>query len=207
MRQYLTAFLLATMVAQGCQSGNTASEQDNIDSAKQVDKAKDKKSPAQNTTNEFATKAAIGGMMEVESSAQLIKSTENPDVQTLATIMVKEHGMANAELATIAKKNGILLPKTLPQEKLEILKRMEPMKEDQKNLFYADLMVKEHHEAIALFEKASTAETGDLKNFAAKHLPALKHHLSEALNVQKIMKSIQGDKGDLPLKTSKANSN
>lgn len=154
--------------------------------------------------NTFATKAAIGGMMEVESSANMIKSTENPDVQTLATVMVKDHSMANSELIAIAKKEKIQIPLTLPKEKVDIMKRMDQYKEEEKNRFYADLMVKEHQEAVNLFTTASQSEqNAALKQFAIKKLPVLKHHLMEAQNVQKIMHRIAPDKGDYPLKTSK----
>jgi putative membrane protein len=155
-------------------------------------------------TNDFATKAAIGGMMEVESSANMIKSTENPDIQTLATIMVKDHSTANQELAGIAKKEKLNLPLALPQEKVNMMKQMDALHEEEKNRFYADLMVKEHEEAVALFTYASQNEGNiALKNFASQKLPTLKHHLMEAKNVQKIMHSIANDKGDKPLRISK----
>jgi putative membrane protein len=92
----------------------------------------------------------------------------------------------------------------LPQDKIDVMKRMDALKEDEKNRFYADLMVKEHEEAVTLFSNASLHESNlTLKNFANKKLPTLKHHLMEAKNVQKIIHSIANDKGDRPLKTSK----
>jgi putative membrane protein len=206
---YLTVLLILSLIIYGCNSGTTPGKKDPKDSSQRAEVAKesDTSSGAGNSVgamqNEFAKKAAIGGMMEVESSTRMIKSTENPDVQTLATIMVRDHGMANKELMMIAKKLKIQLPSVLPKEKTDLLVKMEPLKEDEKNLFYADLMVKEHNEAVALFDQAAKQEEGELKAFAAKHLPILKHHLMEALNVQKMTHSIKGDKGDRPLKISK----
>lgn len=155
--------------------------------------------------NDFATKAAIGGMMEVESSADMIKTTENPDVESLASIMVKDHGAANLELAAIAKKEGIRLPMGLTKEKIVTKNKMDAIKdEDEKNLFYVNLMVKEHQEAIALFSTASAKEGNTaLKAFAKKKLPILKHHLMEVQHVQHTLQLIKNDKGDLPLKESK----
>jgi putative membrane protein len=176
------------------------------DSAQMFDTAHKNSISKATGENIFATKAAIGSMMEVESSANMIESTENPDVQTLATIMVKDHSMASKELQAIAKKENLKIPLALPQEKVDIMKKMDALKEEEKNLFYADLMVKEHVEAIALFATASAQEgNAALKSFAAKKLPILKHHLMEAQNVQKILKRIQPDKGDFPLKQSKDN--
>lgn len=204
MKNYLI-LLLASLSLWGCANGNTLDEQNNVDSANQVNKVEGEKIPAPSIVNHFAQKAAIGGKMEVESSTQMIESTENPDVQTLAVIMVKEHGMANTELDSVARNMQLIIPKDLPTEKKAILKKMEPMDENERNKFYAALMVKEHKEAIALFEQASRNEKGKLKEFAAKYLPALKHHLREAEHVLHLQNAISGDKGDLPLKISKSN--
>lgn len=206
---YLTLAACGMAIAFGCHSGTTVSEKDPKDSSQKAEIARepDNQTIADTnlaaTINDFATKAAIGGMMEVETSARMIKSTENPDIQTLATMMVKDHGAANKELMFIAKKLKLQLPTELPKEKTEILAKMEPLKEDEKNQFYSDLMVKEHNEAVALFEQASSNETGELKTFALKHLPILKLHRSHAISVQKMSNSIKGDKGDRPLKISK----
>ncbi len=208
-KTYLTLAACGMAIAFGCQSGTTGSEKDPKDSSQKAEIARESDNPATAdtsiaaTVNDFATKAAIGGMMEVETSARMIKSTENPDIQTLATMMVKDHGAANKELIIIARKLKVQLPTALPKEKTELIAKMEPLKEDEKNQFYADLMVKEHNEAVALFEQASTNETGDLKAFAIKHLPILKLHQSHAVSVQKMINSIKGDKGDRPLKISK----
>jgi putative membrane protein len=121
--------------------------------------------------------------------------------------MVKDHSMANKELMAIAKQQKIYIPQSLPNDKLEKLKQLDSFKDEaERNLFYADLMVKEHEEAVKLFAEAGQGEQNKaLAQFAAKKLPALQHHLMEAQNVLKIMKSIQGDKGDRPLKISKSN--
>jgi putative membrane protein len=154
--------------------------------------------------NDFAEKAAIGGMMEVESSAKMIKFTENPDIQTLATMMVKDHGAANAELKEIAKKEKLNLPQSLPADKVEKLNELSALKEEEANRYYAALMVKEHAEAVALFTTASQHETNPaLKAFAAKHLPTLKAHALHAETVNKMIQSIKNDKGDMSIKTSK----
>jgi putative membrane protein len=154
--------------------------------------------------NGFAENAAIGGMMEVESSAKMIKFTENPDIQTLATMMVKDHGAANAELKEIAKKEKLNLPQSLPAEKVEKLNELSALQEEEANRYYAALMVKEHAEAVALFTTASQQETNPtLKAFATKHLPTLKAHALHAETVNKMIQSIKNDKGDRPIKISK----
>ena len=155
-------------------------------------------------TNAFAVKAAIGGMMEVETSAKMIKYTENPDIQTLATMMVKDHGAANAALKVIAKKEKLQLPQALPAAKLEEIGKLEGLQEEEQNRAYANLMVKEHEEAVALFASASQNEANvALKAFAQQNLTTLKAHLEHAKSVQKMIESIKNDKGDQPLKTAR----
>lgn len=179
------------------------------DTSSQNDTTEIAKTPVDSTVmnapnmNDFAQKAAIGGMMEVESSAKMIKYTENPDVQNLATVMVRDHTMANKELTEIAKKERLNLPQVLPQEKLAQLAKLDKLQEEERNREYAALMVTEHRDAVALFTAASEGENNAvLKAFAKKHLPILKAHLGHAESVNKIMQSIKNDKGDLPLKTS-----
>lgn len=147
-------------------------------------------------SNEFAAQAAIGGMTEVESSAKMIKRTENSEIQTMAVMMVKDHGAANAELKAIAKKQKMNLPQTLPQEKLQAITQIESLAEEAQNLAYAQLMVNEHEQAVSLFTSASQGETNaELKAFATKHLPTLKAHLAHAKSVLKNLASPEKNSG------------
>lgn len=183
-----------------CKQNPNPSSQNNLNQIR-----KDKIDPAleKGSANDFATKAAIGTMMEIESSAIMIKRTENRDIQNLATIMVRDHLMAQRELKAIAKQNKISIPQRLPDDKKAILARLDSLKFDERNHFYAQLMVKEHEAAVNLFRAASTNETQPaLANFAKKKLPTLEHHLMEAQHNYRIMRIIKGDKGDMPLKIS-----
>ncbi|RYF22203.1 MAG: DUF4142 domain-containing protein [Flavobacteriales bacterium] len=201
MRKILILIGCASVVIGACTQGPSPSSQNDttqiaktpIDSTLSVNEA----------SNTFANLAAIGGMMEVETGALMIKYTENRDVQNLATIMIKDHGAANAELKAIAKVAKLGLPQVLPTEKLKTIDTLNKLMEDERNRFYANLMVKEHQKAVAIFSKAAADEQDTkLKGFAIKHLPKLKHHLLEAERVHDIMEKIKGDKGDYPLKTS-----
>jgi putative membrane protein len=198
-RTYLSLAIAAIAVTYSCNDGSTATTKEEMDSnlransestikndtAKQIDSGV---VPIQNT---FATKAVIAGMMEEESGTRMIKSTENPVVQTFAARMVKDHKAANKELEIIAKKLNLKLPTSLPNEKAGPLAKLDQLKGDDKNRFYANLMVKEHDEAVLLFELASQNETGLLKDFALKQLPTLKLHRTHAITVQKMIHDIK----------------
>lgn len=169
MKAYFTytfTFLAMAIMVSCRQNPNPSSQNDLKQIAQQpVDKALEKGSP-----NEFATQAAIGSMMEIESSAHMIKHTENRDIQNLATIMVKDHTMAQRELANLVKQQKITLPQTLPAEQKAILSKLDSLKEDERNLYYAKLMVSEHEKAVSLFDKASSTESNQkLAQFASKN--------------------------------------
>lgn len=204
MKKISLLSLLAGTMLMACQQNQSPSSQNDLT---QIKEEKIDPKLEQGTPNSFATKAAIGNMMEVESSALMIKRTENRDIQQLATIMVKDHSMAKKELQAIALKEQIALPQVLPTEKKNILSNLDSLKEDERNQYYAELMVKEHEEAVALFKTVGKNEkNAALAKFANSKLPTLEHHLMEARNVLKIMQIIRGDKGDRPLKISQEQS-
>lgn len=205
MKKILLFVTSIGIVFTACRQNPNPSSQNDLD---QIKTEKLDTALTDGEVNTFATNAAIGSMMEIESSALMIKRTENRDIQNLATIMVKDHTVAQKELKAIAENGKISLPQSLPNEKQAILVKLDSLKEDERNHYYAELMVKEHEEAVKLFKNASNSEADTiLAQFAKSKLPTLEHHLMEAKNVLKIMQAIRGDKGDYPLKISKDRAN
>lgn len=203
MKQYFY-MVLAVLFLLSCRETPDPSSQNNL---KQITPLSKDKALERGSANDFAAQAAIGSMMETESSAHMIKLTENPDIQNLATIMVRDHSTAQHELKEIAKAEKISLPQDLPQAQKNILAKLDSLKEDERNFYYARLMVSEHEKAIKLFSQASsTAHNKKLIQFAADKLPVLKHHLAEANQVYKIMQKIIGDKGDYSIKIEQSQS-
>jgi len=206
MKRYQILYVLllsASMVA--CNS--TTNDHRSTDSvAKQQEKAVDSAQNKPNAADQnFAKEAAISSMFEIEAATKMLKSTENPDVQNLATIMLKDHLQASKELTAIAQKQQLDLPKLLPSEKAVALQDIPQMEEFAKNKYYADLMVKSHQEAIMLFNNNINVPDPTLSAFAKQKLPILKHHLMEAQKIQKMLSLIKNDKGDIPLKRSNDN--
>ncbi|MGZ5304655.1 MAG: DUF4142 domain-containing protein, partial [Bacteroidia bacterium] len=85
------------------------------------------------------------------------------------------------ELIALAAAKNITLP-TAPGEdymkKYDDLNKLAGADFDEK---YMDIMVKEHKDAVDLFDDAAEdAHDADIKAFAAKTLPTLKMHLSHA---------------------------
>jgi len=142
------------------------------------------------TSNDFVDNAAAGGIAEVETSRLALEKSSSADIKAFANMMITDHGKANDELATIAKKHDIEVPDTttlVKQAKEKIL----DLRDESFDAAYANNQVKAHEETIALFKKEAETVTDDkkpgnveLKGFAQKMLPALEKHLDMAKKLQ-----------------------
>lgn len=151
----------------------------------------------------FFNNAAIGGLMEVEASSQLIATTKsNPDVIAHAQMIKNDHLKANEELKSIAQRENYNLPTTLPEKKLKLLKQFKELNDEAKNEFYVNLMVTEHDEAINLFNLAKSMADPAIANFATKTLPILKHHYDMTVKLKSSLLAAKKDQGDDVLKIS-----
>lgn len=134
---------------------------------------------------EFFTKAAGGGMYEVEAGKLAQSKGQTDGVKSFGGMLVKDHGAANAELKALASKKGATLPPGLPDEKQKKLDTLSKTKDFDKE-FVKEVGLDDHKADIALFEKTSKdADDADLKAFAAKTLPTLKMHKEHAEGLNK----------------------
>jgi len=151
----------------------------------------------------FLTHAAIGGLMEVETSAKLLAGPKtNPTVTAYAQMMVNDHTKANEELKLIAKQENFTLPTVLPKEKLELLKQFESLNQEAKNEFYINLMLNEHNKAIDVFSLAERGGDETIAAFASKTLPTLRHHYKKTVEIKNALLAAKSNQGDDVLKIS-----
>ncbi len=116
---------------------------------------------------EFISKAAFGGMMEVEMGQMAEKQGKSEAVKNIGRTMVTDHTKANKELMSIAKKKGLDLGKPTS---------MPSFGGDQE---YLAQMVSDHQTDVKLFQQEAKGGTDpDLKAFASNTLPVLEKHLS-----------------------------
>lgn len=121
----------------------------------------------------FAKEAAKGGMMEVAMGHVAEQNASNSEVKKFGARMVSDHSKANSELKSIAAKKGIELPAAKSPDK---------WKSDKD---YMDMMVKDHEQDLAEFEKqAKNGSDADLKRFADKTASVVRHHLEMAKEIQ-----------------------
>lgn len=148
----------------------------------------DKEKRNAKSDEKFVMHASQSGMKEVELSKQAAEKATSPEVKKFAAMMVSDHTKANEELKAVASKKSFPMATTLDEKHQSQMNAVAEKTGAEFDKEYMEEMVKDHKKAVEMFEDASKgAEDADLKAFAAKTLPTLQHHLSEAQALQKKM--------------------
>ena len=138
----------------------------------------------------FVEEAAGGGMAEVKLSQLALEKSTNPAVKELAQNMVTEHSKANDELKALATTKSVPVTAELPkaaQKKYDDLSKLAEAKFDKE---YVAALVDDHKKTVKLFEKeAKSGDDSELKAWADKTLPTLKHHLAMVETLEKDVKA------------------
>jgi putative membrane protein len=129
----------------------------------------------------FVNEAARGGKMEVELGKLAQKNGSNPEVKAFGTQMITDHTRLNNELDSVAKAGGLSVPTDLNSQQKAEFQDLSKAFDKSFDRRYADLMVKDHTDDLAAFQKAET-DTKDkqLKKAIADAIPVIQHHLHMA---------------------------
>jgi len=129
----------------------------------------------------FVHEAAAGGMAEVELGKLAADKATSPDVKAFGQRMVDDHSKANDELKAYASQKGITLPSSPDPAHKSTQDRLSKLSGAAFDKAYMQDMVKDHDKDVAAFKHASTsAADADLKAWAAKTLPTLQEHQTQA---------------------------
>jgi putative membrane protein len=179
---YLMAISASVLTFQACSGGN----KDAKESADSLNMVKDTTTNVAATGGiavdeadaKFTTQAAVGGMAEVELGKLALEKSSNAKVKEFATMMVKDHGMANTELMAIAKLKNITLPSTVDDEHKQKMDDLSKKTGADFDKAYVDAMVSGHKSTLKLMEDESKdGKDADLKSFASKTAPIVQGHL------------------------------
>ena len=133
----------------------------------------------------FIQDAYKDGLAEVKLAELGQGKTANADLKTFATQMAADHSKANAEMKALAASKNVEVadePSVIAKGKMKMLDAKSGADFDKD---FVEAMVKDHKDAVKAFEKAATeANDAEVKAFATKTLPTLKHHLSMAEALQ-----------------------
>lgn len=168
-------------------SGMSKNETDSTRGDKPGDtSAQTSNTPPSQESIDFVTKAASGGMMEVQLGQVAQQKAKSQRVKDFASMMVTDHNKANEELKSLAVSNNITVPATLLPEHQKHIEMMSKMSGSAFDNHYMDMMVNDHKKDIAEFQKQANAATNDaFKSFAANTLPTLQKHLDSAQAINK----------------------
>jgi putative membrane protein len=130
---------------------------------------------------QFVMEAARGGMAEVKLGELATKKAASDDVKQFGQHMVQDHSKANAELKQLADKKGWTLPADVGPKHKAVMDRLSGLSGSAFDRAYMTEMVRDHEKTVALFERETkNGKDEDLRSWAEKTLPTLRHHLTMA---------------------------
>lgn len=144
----------------------------------------EKSDKASDTDTAFITKAAEGGMAEVELGKLAEKNGQKEDVKNFGSQMVKDHGKANENLKNIAAKMNVPVPDKMSAKHQGAIDKLSKAGATF-DMEYIVRMIFEHEKTRILFENARAQVTSeDLKKFIDDTLPVVKSHLEMVKKMQ-----------------------
>ena len=129
---------------------------------------------------EFAKKAAVGGMLEVELGGLATQKGSTEAVRQFGQRMIDDHSKVNDRLKQIASQNGMTLPTSLDTKHRATVQRLSKLSGERFDQAYMKEMHKDHMQDVSEFEKISGNSSSSLKAFADETLPTLREHLASA---------------------------
>jgi putative membrane protein len=130
---------------------------------------------------QFAKKAAQGGMAEVKMGQLAQEKGSSDAVKQFGRRMVTDHTKAGQELKEAAAKENITLPTELDAKDQATYDKLSKLSGTAFDKEYARDMVKDHQEDVSEFASESNGGQREaIKAFATETLPTLKDHLKEA---------------------------
>ncbi|MEK9279045.1 MULTISPECIES: DUF4142 domain-containing protein [unclassified Bradyrhizobium] len=139
------------------------------------------------TTTDFVNEVAISDVFEIESS-KLAEQKGNAQEKSFAQQMVTDHTKTSSELKGLIGNGKIqaTLPTTLDSSHQSKLDKLKSATGKDFSSDYDSYQVSAHEDAVSLFDRyAKGGDNAELKDWAGKTLPALKHHLDMAKELGK----------------------
>jgi putative membrane protein len=130
-------------------------------------------------TEDFVKQVAISDMFEIESSKQAQQKAKAASVKTFAGQMTTDHGKTTTELKGLVSGGKVKaeLPTAMDSSHKSKLDKLTGLNGADFDKQYVSDQQSAHKDAVDLFERyAKGGDNADLKAWASKTLPALKHH-------------------------------
>jgi putative membrane protein len=138
----------------------------------------------------FVTRAAESGKAEIDLAQLAQRTSEQPQVDALAERIERDHEQVNQQLADLADRRDVDFPGDaigLPgptDEQKAVYDRLDRLEGAAFDQAWIDVMTENHQNSVKAFTTASESSDPDVKAFATKALPTIKHHLTELQQLQ-----------------------
>jgi len=139
------------------------------------------------TTADFVKEVAISDMFEIASN-KLGAEKGNDAEKKFASMMVTDHTKTSSELKALVASGKVKaeIPAALDSAHQSKLDKLKDLSGKDFSSNFESYQVDAHKDAVNLFERyAKGGDNADLKDWAGKTLPALKHHLEMAEGLKK----------------------
>jgi putative membrane protein len=139
------------------------------------------------TTADFVKEAAISDMFEIQSN-KLAQDKGNAAQKSFASQMIADHTKTSTELKALVSSGKVKaeVPTALDSSHQSKLDKLKGESGKDFNSDFDSMQVTAHKDAVSLFERyAKGGDNPELKPWAAKTLPTLKHHLEMAQKLDK----------------------
>jgi len=178
-------------------SGSASGAASGTGSAPSTGKAAESGRLAQADRN-FLIRAASSGLAEAEAARLAADKAQDEAVKRYAAMLLEQHEAAHKELTSLAQSKGLSLPTSVPAAKRRELNRLDREKgEEFDAAFVQTVGVREHRQDVRLFREASrNAKDPEVKAWAAKMLPTLEQHLSQARALPAAKRPLKKDNSD-----------
>ncbi len=182
----ISLFFTCTVSLIACGGNTSDNKEDSVDSARSQNDtmpAVDKKA------SDFLTKAASGGILEVQLGQMAQQNGIDPRVKDFGLMMIRDHTKGNDELKALAAQKGITVPQTLSDDHQKHLDELGKQEGKDFDKAYIDMMQSDHKGDIEEYTDASEKiDDADIKGFAKKTIPMLQMHLDSVKAIKASMK-------------------
>ncbi len=133
-----------------------------------------------NTAATYLAKAGAADLFEIEASRAVLKTTQDPSVETFAKTMIADHEESTTMLKRAAKAAGIAAPAPhLMPDQQQSLDAIKAAKGKDADHVYQGAQRDAHAAALALHKNyAANGDTPQLKIVAGKIVPVVEHHIA-----------------------------
>jgi len=137
-------------------------------------------------TADFVKEAAISDMFEIQSS-EIARDRGNAAEKSFASTMITDHQKTSSDLKSLVSGGEVKaeLPTALDSSHQSKIDKLKSLNGTEFSSRYNSDQVSGHKDAVSLFERYSkSGDNPKLKDWAGKTLPALRHHLEMAQQLE-----------------------